>query len=332
MRFLLTTTAVAALAFNTAQAADDDAYLASAREAFAAVSATGDPYLAQSVLEAFLQVRPDLSEPLTALFFDVAEMPKAEAPADVPVVAETAPEPSTTEAEKPEAPSGLLGFAQGWDGNANFGFEVQTGNTEEVELDLGVDVTRAFGKWEVDALATAGLAEANATGGDRVRIQEEYRIRLDARRSYGERWTFENFLDAQRDLFSGFDYRVSVGIGPGYKILMQDRLKWRIAAGPGVRFDKLQGQDDWETNPVATFSSAFRWQPTDSLTFGNDFDSSWGEGQVISINTFAETQLINRLSARLSHDIGINSDAPATAETTDTTTLLSLVYKIGKGK
>ena len=332
MRTLLASAAATILlGLNTASAASDDAYMQSAREAFAAVQATGDPYLAQNILEAFLQVRPDLAEPLTALFFEVSEATdEAEAPAEPEAVA-AAPEAAAAE-EAAKAPSGLLGFTQAWNGNANLGFEVQTGNTEEIELDLGVDVTRQFGKWEVDTLGQAGFTEANTAGGERVRIQEEYRIRIDARRSYGERWTFENFLDGERDLFSGFDYRIALGIGPGYKIFTQDNLKWRLAAGPGVRFDKRQGQDDWETNPVATFSSAFRWLPKEGLTIGNDFDSSWGEGQVISILTFAETSLMERLSARLSYDIGVNSDAPSTAETTDTTALLSLVYKIGAGE
>lgn len=336
MRFLLPAAAAILFASTTALAASDDAYMASAREAFAAVQATGDPYLAQNILEAFLQVRPDLAEPLTALFFEVSEAQSAPEPSTA-LTEETTSAVAVDEAlpqgpDEPATPTGLLGFAQAWDGNANLGFEVQTGNTEEVELDVGVDVTRSFGKWEVDTLGQAGFTEANTVGGDRVRIQEEYRVRLDARRSYGERWTFENFLDGERDLFSGFDYRIAVGIGPGFKIFTEDNLTWRLAAGPGVRFDKRQGEDDWETNPVATFSSAFRWLPKEGFTVGNDFDSSWGDGQVISILTFAETSLMERLSARLSYDIDINSDAPSTAETTDTTALVSLVYKIGAGK
>ncbi|MEM1409143.1 MAG: DUF481 domain-containing protein [Pseudomonadota bacterium] len=304
-------TALPARASQETDTNTDEAFLENARAALTAVNSAQDDYLSQSVLDAYIQVRPDLQERLTELYFSIVDVAEAE---------EAAEEAAALQ------PPGFFSAFGGWTGDANAGFEVETGNTEEVELDVGYDVTRMFGAWELD-----NLAQLNFTEASEVRIQEEYRARLDARRTYGDRWSLENFIDAERDLFSGFDYRIAVGVGPGYRILRSDQLRWRVTLGPGVRFDKREDESTVDVNPVLSATSAFRWKPTSTLTFGNDIESTFGDGQVISVLSFGETNVFGRLKARLSYDVDINSDAPAPAETTDTTTLLSLVYKIGGG-
>lgn len=324
MRKTIISSASALIAFAGCLAFADEEYLAKARATIEAAAQTGDAYVVQSVLDAFVTARPDLTEELTAIAQGVPASSKAAA-TPVAAPAPDAEKPVPAAAEPPAEPS-RQAFWQGWTGSANSGFEVDTGNTEEVELDLALDLTRAFGKWEVDTLAQANFGDVSD-----VRVEEQYRGRIDLRREFTPKWSLANFAEIERDLFSGFDYRATIGLGPSYKIFNRDTLNWRVSAGPGVRFDKPAPTDaDVETNGIMALESRYRQSfVNDKFRIGNDLTGSFGEAQVYTILSFGEVDLNSRLSARASYQVEIESDAPATASASDTTTLLSLVYKIG---
>ncbi|NNU16654.1 DUF481 domain-containing protein [Parvularcula sp. ZS-1/3] len=325
MRNALIGSAAALTFFAGGAAFADEAYLAKARATLEAAAETGDAYVVQSVLDAFVTARPDLTDELTAIAQGTPARPEKAAPEAAPAPAPAPAEPLPAAAQEVPAPA-REGFWQGWSGSATSGFEVDTGNTEEVELDLSLDLTRGFGKWEVDTLAQANFGDVSD-----VRVEEQYRGRIDLRREFTPKWSLANFAEIERDLFSGFDYRATIGFGPSYKIFNRDTLKWRVSAGPGVRFDKPAPTDaDVETNGIMALESRYRQSfVSNKFRIGNDLTGSFGEAQVYTILSFGEVDLNSRLSARASYQIEIESDAPPTASASDTTTLLSLVYKIG---
>ena len=328
---------IAALSAATPSHASDEAFLESARAALTGAQESGDFFVMQGVLDAFLAARPDLASELEAIYTelrpdaDVSEPDAAAAEGEAP--ADDAP---TEDAPTDDAPTGVpvttiggpaapLSWREGWSGDADLGIEVRSGNTERSVVAVVVDATKTLGRWESDYRFAHNFSRAAG-----VRIEENYLGRIDARRELSERWALAGFINAERDLFSGFDYRVSVGLGPSYKVIDRAGWSWRVSAGPGVRFDKLETADGVDTVPVLGLESQYRQAILENLRFGNDITASLGDGQLFNIVTFLEADIYKRIAIRLAQRLDIRTDAPAGAETTDTTNTVSLVYNFGQ--
>ncbi|MEM1379551.1 MAG: DUF481 domain-containing protein [Pseudomonadota bacterium] len=311
----------------SAHAQDDEAFLKSARAALASAEASGNAFVVQNVADAYISARPDLAEQVRSLYTEISGSDPTEA-----VLAVAAPDAAVAatvdeSAEAPSVPAQPSGILQGWTGNVNFAFEVESGNTEETEINLAVDATKTIGKWESDYRLEHNFSRANT-----IRVEEEYLIRTDIRRDLGGKWSWAGFLNAERDLFSGFDYRIALGLGPSYQIIENENTKWRTSIGPGVRFDQLaQPGAEVTTTAILGVESEFRQNLWGNWSLGNDFNASFGNGQIINILTFLQTTLYKNLALRISQELDIETDAPVGAETTDTTNTLSIVYNFGGG-
>ncbi|MEM9838769.1 MAG: DUF481 domain-containing protein [Pseudomonadota bacterium] len=302
--------------------ADDAAFLESARSALESAQASGNTFVVQNVVDAYISARPDLEASIRDVYTAVVDAQDAAAEVAVPEDAAAAVADAAPEAREIEAPTG---WRHGWAGNVNLGIEIERGNTEETEVNFAVDATRAFGKW-----ATDYRLEHNFTRANTVRVEEEYLIASNLRREISGKWAWAGFLTAERDHFSGFEYRIAVGLGPSYQVFDTPATNWRVSIGPGARFDRLDGPGtEITTTPILGVDSRFRQELWGDWRFGNDFRSSFGDGQIINLLTFLETTLYKRLALRISNEIDIETDAPATAQTTDTTNTLAIVYNFG---
>lgn len=304
--------------------ADDAAFLESARAALESAERSGNAFVVQNVVDAYISARPDLDAALQKIYNEVVEAERSAgaASAEITLAPEAAAAVEAAAAEAPAAPTGLR---HGWSGNVNLGIEIERGNTEETEVNFAVDATRTFGKWSTDY-----RLEHNFTRANTVRVEEEYAIISNLRREISGRWAWSGFVNAERDHFSGFEYRIVLGLGPSYTVFKSDRTTWRFGAGPGVRFDRLDGPDTpTTTTPILGTESIFRQKLWGDWRLGNDFRASFGDGQIINLLTFLETTLYKKLALRISNEIDIETDAPATAQTTDTTNTLAIVYNFG---
>lgn len=327
-----------------------DPFLDNARSALETAQSSGDPTLTREVLEAYVARRPDLADALYDVYLEAGgaffeeedlEIPEVTPPAATrqPLVpkrvggttvlvprAQTQPGTAATPPAAPTAPEeGQAPFwRKGWSGSAALGIEVEAGNTEETEVDIDTDVSRKFGKWETDYRLDYARTETFG-----VKNEDDLLGRFDARRDIGGRWALGGFVNAERDVFSGFDYRLALGGIVSYRFIDREKLTWRASVGPGLRFDRLQGEDG-TISPILAAESRFRWQFAERWSLGNDFTSSFGDGQVISSVTFVEASLFRSWAVRAAQKIDVNTDAPSQAVPTDTTNTLSVVYRFGE--
>jgi len=140
----------------------------------------------------------------------------------------------------------------------------------------------------------------------------------------------------ERDQRQGFDARYAVSGGLGYKIIDRESLDLSVQAGPAVRRTEFSdGTSD--SKLAALFGIDFDWVIVDGLTLTQDTNmvaETGGSATVIvdsrnttlDLVTGLQAKVSDRLSTRFSYQIEYDSNPPADAVSTDTTSRFSLVY------
>ncbi len=287
-----------------------DALAVTARIAAQALPGT-EPEIMAIVARQAPQAAPDVA---FALGLRPRTAPAAVAAAQAEA-SQAAIEETVTEAQVPR----FWSF-EGWEGSAALGSSRSTGNTEEVSVSADLDANRSHGPWSYELALKAELEGAN---GERTKQRFEGGVQVN--RDFSER--FYTFLTAhyENDRFSGFDYRVLLSPGMGYRAFTRDDLAWRLEAGPSVRFDHAD-DSNLRAEPGARLSSQFRWLPVKRLTLTNDTEAVISEGATLRNVAAAEAQIYGAFSLRLSYDVRYNFDPPVDTDSLDTTTKASLVY------
>ncbi|MEQ9449221.1 MAG: DUF481 domain-containing protein, partial [Rhodospirillaceae bacterium] len=154
------------------------------------------------------------------------------------------------------------------------------------------------------------------------------RIRGSAQSNYDvtDRFYALGFAEIERDRFSGFRYETEVGAGVGYRVFDSDDMSFDVEIGPAFRHSAIRGGGD-NNRLFARASALFNYEISDNETLSNATQVSGDSGQFRIEDTLALTAtVINDLAARISFNIRYNSNPPAGAEKTDTTTKAQLVY------
>ncbi|MBB4657704.1 DUF481 domain-containing protein [Parvularcula dongshanensis] len=226
------------------------------------------------------------------------------------------------------------GYERGYSGNFDFSFANATGNTENMTLILrgrlesrGRIVNHKFE-------AGARYAESGPPDGERSQTQEAAfaSYQLDATiadKAYAYGRTRYDY-----DAFSGFEQRVFVGGGFGYRFYEREDLNWNIEIGPGVRwteYDEATMPADMRMNE-AEFSlyasSDFAWDVNDAVGIEQDSRITYTDISATFESEFSLTsKLTEKLSARASYLVRHETNPPANREPTDT--LLSAGISLG---
>ena len=221
-----------------------------------------------------------------------------------------------------------------WTGEGSLTAGNTTGNTETTDLGAGLKFTRDADKWRQTGELSADYGE---TDGEETRNRLFGAGQVD-RVFSNERWSAYGRGSYEKDEFSGFDNRIFLGAGLGYKVLTGEKAIWSVEGGPGYKIDEVADTTvDGVLIPGYTEESiAFRagsryaYHFNDSVTFSNDTDILYADVSTQVDNRLALTaKLFENLSARISYDVRYETDPPIGSEDTDTATRLSLVYAFG---
>jgi len=211
--------------------------------------------------------------------------------------------------------------ASKWNGEAELGYLKTSGNTDTESLHTKGKIINERIKWKHTAtIEITRKSDNGVTNAKRTYITGKSDYNIDEFSYLFATLTYEN------DDFSGYEYQYTEAIGYGYHVIKQEDLKLDMEVGVGARQSKL---DSGSTNSEGLVKGAadLEWKLSKTSTFTQHLSVEAGEDNTISRSiTALKIQVIGNLSAKLSHSIKHNSDAPAGKEKTDTESIVTLVY------
>ncbi|MCG6968762.1 MAG: DUF481 domain-containing protein [Gammaproteobacteria bacterium] len=207
-------------------------------------------------------------------------------------------------------------------GNVELGYVNTSGNTETQTLNAKAKVEALYDKWR----QTLQLEALNSSDGD-VTTAERYTASMKSDYRFSKRDYAYGLLSYENDRFSGYDYRTSVNLGYGRRVIDTTPLWLELEVGPGYRFSKLSDDGD-QDEAVLRLAGSLGWQVSESALFEQDLSTEIGEDDTISKSVSAlSMQIIGSLAMKLSYVYRYVSDVPVGVQKKDTETSATLVYK-----
>ena len=215
---------------------------------------------------------------------------------------------------------GTTQFAQGWTGSLSLGYSATSGNTDTSDLSFGGRFRYGNGDWN-HTLGFAG--EFGDDGG--VRSKEELYATYDVNRYFSDQFYVFGMGSVNYDAFASNELDAFLGVGPGYRVINQENMTWRVQAGPGVRFTRDQmGAEATETAAIA--SSRLYYKVSDASFLTNDTDILYSNASTVLTNDFGMNfKMSDSLTTRVGYRTEYNSDPLPGLKSTDNTFGVSLV-------
>lgn len=216
-----------------------------------------------------------------------------------------------------------------WDGsNASFGLIVDTGNSDDVDGNGGLDLHYSGNKWSNNFQATAELSRSE---GDVTK--EKYFLQNQSNHSFGVMDANYYFLNTNftEDKFSAYRYRFVLASGYGRKVINTDQWMLSVQAGPGIRHNREADTRDTNTHTVLTTGSNLIWHITETATFSEALTYDIGSPYDYLKSVAAiSNKIIHNLAVRIACSLEYYSQIPeysSNTKKTDTTTTVALVYR-----
>jgi putative salt-induced outer membrane protein len=216
------------------------------------------------------------------------------------------------EEEAPDSP---------WAGSATLGYLATSGNTNNSNLNSGLEVGYTIGSWRHEFNGRAiYAAEDNTT------TSEAYAAGLKSERNLSKRSFLFGRLNWRKDRFSGYDTQFSQTVGYGRRVIDNDVHKLNIEVGAGARqSDLVDGRSENETILLGDLN--YTWALSDNSEFRQNFLFEAGSSNTyLASVTALSAKLVGNLAFVASYTVKNNSDVPIGTKKTDTYSALSLEY------
>jgi len=172
----------------------------------------------------------------------------------------------------------LTGIAPGgnreldfWSAKASIGFNFQSGNTKQATLNATAELARRTPATQflLNYLGNYSEVEGEQTANNH-RANLSYDVRLNPN------WFVRPVqLEYYRDQLANIAHRGTAGVGFGYYVFDQDKLEWKVAAGPGYQYTRFAtvapGADETASTAAGLLQSNFKADITSRLTFIQTF-------------------------------------------------------------
>lgn len=208
-----------------------------------------------------------------------------------------------------------------WSGNAEIGGFRSTGTTSSLGAFASLNLQRATINWTHKLTASADLQETNGqTSAERLLAlwQPNYRFNKTS-------YAF-GLAQFERDPFAGYDSRITLGAGFGYRPLNTRNLKLELEGGPAVRY--TNPIDDMQrTHIVGRGSLNLQWQVTPTLKLSQQTALYLESDATNAVSTTAlDTKLIGNLKARLSYNVRYEDNTPLGTDAINTQSRVTFLY------
>lgn len=218
------------------------------------------------------------------------------------------------------------GVGVDWSGRVTLGVTDTSGNTEtrDAYVEAGLKATAKGWRWTTDGRAKYAESSGVQTAGSWLAGTRYDWFFRERQYLYGR-------ASAQRDTFSGIDFRWTAGAGYGYKVIESDRTNLELRAGLDYVSTERVVPPNQDYLAIGWGVDFDYWFVADRLQFffGQEgfADPQGDEGLVIRSQTGLRAPIIDDLTANLQVNLDYNSDPGPGFKTTDRTYIVGLGYK-----
>ncbi len=208
-----------------------------------------------------------------------------------------------------------------WSGKATLGYLATSGNTENSNLNTGLEITYEPNRWKHRLRALAINAAENE-----VTTAEAYELGWKSELSLGESNFLFGRITWRKDRFSSYDQQFSQTVGYGRRLINTDAHRLNAEIGAGARqSDLVDGTKEEEF--ILRGGLDYLWKISDTAEFSQLLGVESGDKNTyLESVTALKSTLIGRLALVASYTVKHNTDVLPTREKTDTYTALSLEY------
>ena len=220
---------------------------------------------APAVLNTLAEIAPDRLE-LAENRFIAADIGVPNQMVDADVMP---PSPETAEASEEVMAEADDGFAltrpwTGWSGRLSAGLRIDTGNSDQQDYSLGMEVERDLAEWGFEGSIDYAYSES---GG--VASRDQLQLEARGEREIGDRWSLFLGGEYDQDQLSSFDYTAFVSAGVAYRPAMPENMDWVLRIGPGIRYvSPIAGSA--ESQFAVDLGSDYEWQITETSRFASE--------------------------------------------------------------
>ncbi|MBK1873639.1 MULTISPECIES: DUF481 domain-containing protein [Marinobacter] len=225
--------------------------------------------------------------------------------------------------------------AKNWEGEAELGVLMTSGNTEETNINGRLGLVHEVVDWRNIADFSSNYSESqnDTTGADQT-TAEKYKAALETNYKFDESQYWFLRGTYEKDRFSGYDFESTATTGYGNRIWQRgERSFLDLSAGAGYRYNKLEvvnsDGEDVEKEAIARLAAQFNYALSENALFHQKLSTEIGldENNVISQSeTAIKANLVGNLSMKAAYRWKHVSHPPAGAESTDTETAITLLY------
>ncbi len=211
-------------------------------------------------------------------------------------------------------------------GEVQVGFSNSSGDSNTINLALGLKLSAETRRWKQTFAATGDFERENG-----VTSREEETVAYQARYKLSPRFYALGALSWDRDPFDGYTSRGSLSVGLGYMIINRPTLTLSLDGGPAVRrIDYVATASvpaTTQTSGAARAAAVLTWTIAPKTVFSQDVVAfaQPGDSTVISLTSLS-ANLAGSLSARLSFKLQHDTRLPPGFDHTDTLSRVTLVY------
>lgn len=218
---------------------------------------------------------------------------------------------------------------ENWEGEAELGVLITSGNTEETNLNSRLGLKHETTTWR-----NSGDFRSYYSETDEVTTAEKYKAALQSDFKFeGSQYLFTRGA-YEDDRFSGYDFQSSLTAGYGNRVWQRgERSFLDLSAGVGYRFNKLQEPDAEgnrdEEGAIARLAGQFDYGLSENALFRQKLSTEIGldENNTVSESeTSLQATVVGNLSMKAAYRVQHISDAPEGSEATDTEISLALLY------
>lgn len=204
---------------------------------------------------------------------------------------------------------------------AELGSIFTSGNTDTESINAKLTVKNQRNQW----LSTIKLGALSSKESDATSA-EKYTFLGQLDYSADEHNYLANILDVQKDRFSGFDYRSTLAVNYGRRIITRDSLSWDLEIGPGYRQDKMNGQSGTLEEAIIRLASHVKWAIGENSKLQSRISSTLGDdNQNYRAETSLTSQINGHFATKLSHIVDYVAEVPDDSKKTDSEFGVTLV-------
>lgn len=226
-------------------------------------------------------------------------------------------------------PLTAFGQASGWEGEAELGVLITTGNSEETNVKGRVGLLHNTERWRNILEVRSAYTEAeDETTAERYRGEAETNLKFSENQYLFLRGFYED------DRFSGYDFRSSATAGYGHRVWdMGEQSFLDLSAGAGYRYNRLNEPNEegerYEDEVIGRVAGQLDFELSENALFRQKLSSEFGlqdNNTITESETSVQASVVGDLSLKLAYRVTHVSDAPPDSEKTDTETSVSVLY------